>query len=481
MFGHSFNYEMEKLCRVYFPHEDILVINSEASEEKRTIVTRCDALANGTLVSVECSIDGKSFSAQDTVEHGGDCELRMAQLLYELLSQFTGYTPAWGILTGVRPSKLMRRLIAEGGEEYAEQKFKADFRVSESKTFLAHRVARAEDSITALSEPQSFSLYVSIPFCPTRCSYCSFVSHSIANSNAAKLLPPYVDNLCREIAMTGEIASSLGLRLESVYFGGGTPSVLEAPQLDRLLTAVDGSFDMSKVREYTVECGRPDTVTADKLGALRRHGVGRISINPQTFNQQVLDNIGRRHTAEQSVKAYRLARTFGFESINMDLIAGLPGESVESFCASIDTALALEPENITVHTLSLKRSSQLAMSDDELSDGEAVMKMLDYASAGLDGRGYLPYYMYRQSKCLGNMENVGWCLRGKECLYNVFMMEECHSVLGTGAGAVTKLRAPHGDYIERVYNYKYPYEYNSGFDTLAQRKGRINEFYSTYK
>lgn len=483
--GHAFHYEMENLCRVFFPAESIVLDYDGAGESPRTVITEYTPTEGGAKLRVACFIDDSRAQQSDTVianeaDLRDECELRMAQLLFGLLCEITGYTPAWGVLTGVRPSKLMTRLIREKGEEAAVRRFTEGLLVSDEKTALALHVSRAEQKIMALSTPKSFSLYVSIPFCPSRCSYCSFVSHSITNPNAAKLLPVYLDNLCKEIEFTGEIASSLGLRLESVYFGGGTPSVLEAPQLDRLLTAVENSFDLSAVREYTVECGRPDTVTPEKLTALLRHNVGRISINPQTFNQQVLDRIGRQHTVEKTISAYRLARSMGFGSINMDLIAGLPGESTESFCASVDTASSLMPSNITVHTLALKRSSALAADGADFSGGEAVSEMLGYSGLRLEEKGYEPYYMYRQSKCVGNMENVGWSVKGKECLYNVFMMEECHTVLAVGAGAVTKLCEPGGDYIERIFNYKYPYEYNSGLDTLLERKGRIKEFYSLY-
>lgn len=482
IFGHDFHYECENLCRVYFPNEKINIVYDESGEDSRTVVTRCTPIDGGNLISVEAEIDGVSRSAQAEVKAGENelrdkSELKTAQLIFALLSEITGYTPPWGVLTGVRPSKLMLRLIDQMGAEGARRYFTGDLLVSEEKTNLAQTVAAAEEKIIALSERNSFSLYVAIPFCPTRCSYCSFVSHSIANSNAKKLLPEYLDKLAEEVRITGEIASELGLKLESVYFGGGTPGVLEAPQLDRLLYAVENSFDLSTVREYTVEIGRPDTVTPEKLRILRLHNVGRISINPQTFNQKTLDLIGRNHKVEQAVKAYQLAKAYGFESINMDLIAGLPEETLEDFKASVDTAISLSPENITVHTLALKRSSELNASGAGVSGGNTAKQMLEYASKRLYGSKYEPYYMYRQSKCVGNLENVGWCKSGKDCLYNVFMMEECHTVIAVGAGAVTKLCDPDSTNVERIFNFKYPYEYISGFDKITERKKGIKSFY----
>lgn len=485
IFGHDFHYECENLCRVYYPNEKIEIKYDGSDDDPLTVETRLFPEDGGARVEVITSINGSVRSAGDKVTAPEDelrdkCELRIAQLMFELLSAETGYTPPWGVLTGVRPSKLMLRLTAQLGEQGAMDYFTKGLLVSPEKAHLAATVAKAEEQIVASSRPNSFSLYVSIPFCPTRCSYCSFVSHSITNSNARKLLPEYLEKLSDELGELGGIARELGLRLESVYFGGGTPGVLEAPQLDRLLCSVESRFDLSTLREYTVEIGRPDTVTPEKLRALRIHNVGRISINPQTFNQKTLELIGRNHTVDQAVKAYQLAKSYDFDCVNMDLIAGLPGESYEDFTASVDTAVALSPENITVHTLALKRSSELNASGAGVSGGNEAKKMLDYAWKHLDGSGYSPYYMYRQSKCVGNLENVGWCRSGTQGLYNVFMMEECHTVLAAGAGGVTKLCEPGGTKVERIFNYKYPYEYISGFDKITERKNGIKSFYLSY-
>ena len=482
IFGHDFHYECESLCRVYFPNEKINIVYDEGGEDEKTVITRCCVIDGGNRLEVEAIIgeETRMLSADvfaDESELSDKSELRICQLIFEALSDITGYTPPWGIQTGVRPSKLMLRLIDEMGEEEALRYFREDLLVSEEKTALAYTVAKTEEKIINLSEDNSFSLYVSIPFCPSRCSYCSFVSHSIDNANAKRILPEYLEKLAEEIELTGKLATELGLRLESIYFGGGTPGVLEAPQMDRLLGAIEKSFDLSSLREYTVEVGRPDTVTPEKLRILKLHNVGRISINPQTFNQSTLEEIGRNHSVEQSVKAYQLAKAYGFESINMDLIAGLPGESFEDFRSSVDTAISLSPENITVHTLALKRSSNLGTSGTEVSGGNTAKKMLEYASERLGKSRYAPYYMYRQSKCVGNLENVGWCKEGKDCLYNVFMMEECHTVLAVGAGAVTKLCEPGTTNVERIFNYKYPYEYISGFDKIIERKNGIKSFY----
>ena len=476
--GHAFHYEMENLCRIFYPNDKIEKVYEQAETacDERTVET----FMNKTQVSVLCRIDGASACRKAQREQGGDDELLMAQLLFACLVEITGYRPSWGIVTGVRPSKLMIKLENEYGKQGARDYFSNQLLVNDEKTNLTCSVAEAESKIISLSKPESYSLYVSIPFCPSRCSYCSFVSHSISNANAKRLVPQYLEKLLEELEITGAIASELGLKLESIYFGGGTPSVLEASQLDALLTQIENHFDLSHLREYTVECGRPDTVTVQKLRTLKNHNVGRISINPQTFSQQVLDVIGRNHSVEQAVSAYKLARSLGFESINMDLIAGLESDTYEGFCESVDTAVTLAPDNITIHSLALKRSSQMVADGAQVADGNEAAKMLAYAQQRLTGAKYEPYYMYRQSKCVGNLENVGWAKQGKECLYNVFMMEECHTVLAVGAGAVTRLKQPEGDYIERIFNFKYPYEYISRFDELVQRKSRINSFYSSY-
>lgn len=267
-----------------------------------------------------------------------------------------------------------------------------------------------------------------------------------------------------------------------MYFGGGTPTTLSAEQLGILLSAVEQAFDLSAVREYTVEAGRPDTVTREKLVALKNGGVTRVSINPQTFNDAVLREIGRNHTSALTESAYFAARDAGFGNINMDFIAGLPTDTPDSFAASMDRALALAPENITVHTLSLKRASRLGTQNAQVerAAGLAADEMLGYAYRNLTANAYHPYYMYRQSKTLGNLENTGYAKAGFECIYNIFMMEECHTVFAVGAGAVTKLKSPHGREIERIFNYKYPYEYISGFEEILARKEKILPFYEKY-
>lgn len=468
--NHNFWFELENLARLFFPNEKITVYREFDSVEPPFIFTE---VSDKVFVSAEVNEYKKSLSAEKTEDN----ELTAAQLLYKILCDYAKLSQPWGVLTGVRPVKLFRRLEQELGEEGARQKFLNEFYVSPEKLKLAELTEKNEKKILDLSKPESFSLYVGIPFCPSRCSYCSFVMSSV--ERAKKLIEPYTRLLCEEIKTTAQIASDLGLRLETVYFGGGTPTTLNAEQLDKVIKTVRKSFDMSKCREFTVEAGRPDTIDSERLFALKENKVDRISINPQTINDNVLREIGRKHTSEQFFKAFELARKCGFDNINTDLIAGLPTDTPESFKNSLDSIRALSPECITVHTLCMKRASTLTNMGVTLNrdDAEAARKMLEYTQTTLTADQYIPYYMYRQSRMVGNLENVGWSKAGFESLYNVYVMDETHTILACGSGGVTKLKNVKDDYLERIFNFKYPYEYVDRFDELIERKSAIMRFY----
>lgn len=473
--NHSFHYELENLTRAFFPNEKIAVIQSNAvpeSLETPYILTVC------TEDKMSVSLSFSDFSETLCSEVGTeDDELTIATLLYNLLSKLTGISLSWGLLTGVRPIKLYRRLCEQTGESEAETYFRSKLLVSEEKTNLAKVTCVNEQKILNLSQRDSFSLYISIPFCPTRCSYCSFVSQSV--EKAKHLIDPYVELLCKEIEITGKIARELNLRLETVYMGGGTPTTLEPHHLSRILTAVRENFDMSACREFTVEAGRPDTITEAKLRALIEGGCDRLSVNPQTLSDEILQNIGRRHTVEDFYRSFELARKVGFKHINTDLIAGLPGDTPENFKKTMEGICALSPESVTVHTLSMKRSSKLTEENMQImrEDTQAVSQMLHTAYSSLEKAGLAPYYLYRQSRMVGNMENTGWSKPGFEGLYNVYIMDETHTILACGAGAVTKLRDPDSQSIERIFNFKYPYEYNARQEELISRKDAIAPFY----
>nr|WP_270204137.1 coproporphyrinogen dehydrogenase HemZ [Ruminococcus bromii] len=471
--NHNFHFELENLTRLFFPNEKITVIRDFSEPQPPYIYTE---VSDKITISVNIGSFNKSETAVKKLTDD-DNELVSAQLLYKLLCDFTGLTQPWGILTGVRPVKLLRRLAEESNEEQAVKKFENDFFVSNEKIALSRETEHNERKILELSKPESFSLYVGIPFCPSRCSYCSFVMASI--ERAEKLIEPYTKLLCEEIKRTAEIANKLGLRLETVYFGGGTPTTLSAEQLDTVLGTVNKSFDMSTCREFTVEAGRPDTIDIAKLFALKENKVDRISINPQTVNDEVLKTIGRKHTAQQFFDAFELARKCGFDNINTDLIAGLPTDTPESFKNSLDSIVRLNAECITVHTLCMKRASRLTTEGVtlDLQQARDAREMLAYTQNILGQNEYIPYYMYRQSRMVGNLENVGWSKKGFESLYNVYVMDETHTILACGSGGVTKLKRNNPDYLERIFNFKYPYEYIDRFDELIQRKSGIMQFY----
>lgn len=471
--NHNFHFELENLTRLFFPNEKITVIRDFSEPQPPYIYTE---VSDKITISVNIGSFNKSETAVKKLTDD-DNELVSAQLLYKLLCDFTGLTQPWGILTGVRPVKLLRRLAEESNEEQAVKKFEKDFFVSNEKIALSRETEHNERKILELSKPESFSLYVGIPFCPSRCSYCSFVMASI--ERAEKLIEPYTKLLCEEIKQTAEIANKLGLRLETVYFGGGTPTTLSAEQLDTVLGTVNKSFDMSTCREFTVEAGRPDTIDIAKLFALKENKVDRISINPQTVNDEVLKTIGRKHTAQQFFDAFELARKCGFDNINTDLIAGLPTDTPESFKNSLDSIVRLNAECITVHTLCMKRASRLTTEGVtlDLQQARDAREMLAYTQNILVQNEYIPYYMYRQSRMVGNLENVGWSKKGFESLYNVYVMDETHTILACGSGGVTKLKRNNPDYLERIFNFKYPYEYIDRFDELIQRKSGIMQFY----
>lgn len=479
--GYSYMCELERLSRLFFPDEQIRTITGEDTRDCLHADIAVDE-SGAAAVLTDGSDEFTHSIAFTEAELGDDVlkELAIARALYIPLCSMTGYTPPWGMLTGVRPVKLMRMLAEKSGAESAKKAFAEVYGCSDSKIKLCEDTMRGEQPILKASRPESFSLYISIPFCTTRCSYCSFVSQSV--EKAAYLIDDYVEALIREIEATARTASELGLRLETVYMGGGTPTTLEPHQLARILGAVNSRFDMSGVREFTVEAGRPDTVTREKLEEIKKAGVQRISINPQTLDDNVLHAIGRRHTVAQVYDAMDIARSVGFKAINMDLIAGLTNDTPEGFSKTLDGIFSLAPENITVHTLSMKRASNLVIGGEKVtSDRLTAEKMLSECAARLPAEGYHPYYLYRQTRMLGNLENVGWSTEGCDGLYNVYIMDETHTILAVGAGAVSKLRQPGVNNIERIYNFKFPYEYLSRFDTMLERKRGVIDFYEKFR
>ena len=471
--SHPFRYEMEALCRMFLHGRELKITEeAEIPPKEDYIYTALE----GDEITVKAKIDGKYAEAKRTAEneHARNMELAVFGVLTEILS----IRPKWGVLTGIRPVKLAMQMHDEGlSEGEIRKKLKEERLVSDEKLDLLLTTMEHELEIRASSRPNSVSLYISIPFCPSRCSYCTFTSHSV--EKAAKLIPQYVELLCGELKDIAVLIDEIGLHLETVYMGGGTPTVLTAKQLDRVLSTVNESFDMTGVRELTVEAGRPDTITAEKLAVLKKNGVGRISINPQTIDDEVLAAIGRKHTAEDIKTAFAMAKTFDFDSINMDLISGLPGDNMEKFRKTIAEVIAMNPDNITLHTLTVKHGANLAPMAQSVFAATADA-MNEYAYGEFAKAGYFPYYLYRQKGTVDNLENVGFCKPGKEGIYNIFIMDETHTILSAGAGGVTKLKAPYDKKIERIFNFKYPYEYIERFELMNERKEQVRNFYEKY-
>ena len=412
-----------------------------------------------------------SVTGLETLDYKRTITELVKTTVYDAVVPFLPQAPVWGSLTGVRPAKLARGMIERGmtrGEAAVE--LREHFHVSPERTALTIRAAATAMEMDKTIGENDISLYVGIPFCPSRCYYCSFVSATTAQSG--KLIEPYLDTLCREIEETAALVRAAGKQVQSVYIGGGTPTTLDEHQLARLLSALENHFDFSHLREYTVEAGRPDTITPEKLRVLKSAGVGRVSINPQSMNDAVLAAIGRKHGSADVLRAFDEARQAGFDEINMDLIAGLTGDTAETFAQTVDTLLNLSPENITVHTLAIKRGADLTDKAAAAAQRETVSQMLDGAAYALQNAGYGPYYLYRQKFMAGGFENVGWCKPGYTGLYNIYMMEELHSILSLGGGGMNKINLPE-EKLARYHNPKYPQDYIQRIDTILRQKDEI--------
>ena len=481
--GHDCRYAAEQSLLMLFPGEKPEYPEGSPSGERCELrvsrgakYTVCTALLLRSGAAFRGRAQAKNPDPADEYALRG-CENRLVKLAFYRAALASGLPkPEWGSLSGVRPAKLMDAYLREGlSPRAAKGRFMREYFVSGPRAGLCLDAALAAQEAARSLDERDVCLYVGIPFCPTRCAYCSFVSQSVEKS--MKLMEPFLDALLLDIRATAAETRLAGLRPVALYMGGGTPTTLSAAQLDRLCAALEREFDLSALREYTVEAGRPDTITAEKLRVLRAHGVGRVSVNPQTMSDSVLEAIGRRHTAQDIVDALALVRKCGGLEVNMDLIAGLPTDTPEGFSRTLDEVLALAPENITVHTLSLKRGSGLTLAGRGLPEADEVRAMLDEAMARLRGSGYEPYYLYRQKNMAGGFENVGWALPGTENLYNICIMEELCSIIAMGAGGSTKLISADGRQIKRFIAPKYPQEYINAAPGFAAGKERIGEFY----
>ena len=481
--GHDCRYAAEQSLLMLFPGEKPEYPEGSPSGERCEL--RVSRGAKYTVCTALLVRSGAAFRGRAQAENPDPadeyalrgCENRLVKLAFYRAALASGLPkPEWGSLSGVRPAKLMDAYLREGlSPRAAKGRFMREYFVSGSRAQLCLDAALAAQEAARSLDERDVCLYVGIPFCPTRCAYCSFVSQSVEKS--MKLMEPFLDALLLDIRATAAETRRAGLRPVALYMGGGTPTTLSAAQLDSLCAALEREFDLSALREYTVEAGRPDTITAEKLRVLRAHGVGRVSVNPQTMSDSVLEAIGRRHTAQDIVDALALVRECGGFEVNMDLIAGLPTDTAGGFSRTLDAVLSLAPENVTVHTLSLKRGSGLTLAGRPLPEAGEVRAMLDEAMERLAGSGYAPYYLYRQKNMAGGFENVGWTKPGSENLYNICIMEELCSILAMGAGGSTKLVADGGKRIKRFIAPKYPQEYINAAPGFAAGKERIGEFY----
>ncbi|MGN0984490.1 MAG: coproporphyrinogen dehydrogenase HemZ, partial [Gemmiger sp.] len=410
--GAAAGYEAEHTIRLFFPdaqRADGFPLQGNA------VAAHAGACTQAVLLRLNGRILWRTAAAPQAP---ADAEYSLCTLLYEMLTQETAIQPPWGMMTGVRPVRIIHDLRAAGASEAEiEERFLGHFRCSPEKFGLARRIADLQRPVLLAAKPMDCSVYAGIPFCPTRCSYCSFVSRTVGDKATQALVQPYVDRLCRELTAIRQTADRCGLRIRTLYIGGGTPTSLSEAQLRQLMAHIADTFALSSLEEYTVEAGRPDCTDAEKLRIIRQYGATRISINPQTFSDAVLRGIGRRHTAQDILDCFAAARAAGHDNINMDLIAGLPGDDVEGFQRSLQTAISLQPENITVHTLTLKRASNLVV-EHRAAAYDDVAAMLAQSHL-LEEAGYRPYYLYRQKGTLQNLENIGWAKPGRECLYNI--------------------------------------------------------------
>lgn len=386
-------------------------------------------------------------------------------------------TIPWGTLVGIRPVKRVVRMLKSSMDEFEVRKIlKEEYEVSDKKTELALSIAKTELDVISTLPKNAICLYIHIPFCPSRCAYCSFASLPVSEMH--QFIEPYLYALFEELDTIKKIVDDLNFSIVSVYIGGGTPTSILSIELDNLLNKIEKTFDLSACHEFTIEAGRPDTITKSKLEVMKKHNINRISINPQSMNDKTLSVIGRKHSVEQIYEAYSLAKEMGIKIINMDIIAGLPQETVEEFSNTVDKVLELEPENITVHTMSIKRAARINQTGDfdTLPHYELVDKMVDYAHEKLKESGYMPYYLYRQKNILGDLENTGFYKGNTQGLYNICMMEEVKTVISAGVGAVTKLVKP--EKIERIFNVKDVREYLNRAEEMRNRKSYIYEFYN---
>ena len=453
-------HQYEELIKVFLKPEEFIVVLEKADVNCSNTVNFEESLKyDGTDQTLELTFEGDKDQVKKEI--------------YLFLKEKTGKMPPWGIITGIRPVKLFGEIVDKVGIEMAVSEFLDKYCVSKEKTELVASIYQYQQSEIGKNERNAVGIYIGIPFCPTRCLYCSFTSNQVEDGEMVR----YVEALIHEIKMSAKYMKKHNIYAETIYIGGGTPTTLSEGLLEQLLKVVNEELVTDQLREFTVEAGRPDTITEGKLRVIKEAGAERISINPQTMKDETLRIIGRNHTSENILNAFDVAKKVGTSSVNCDLIAGLPEESLEDFKYSLNKMLELEPENITVHTLAVKRSSRLKDADKDYhyKHGEIAAAMLNYSYERLDEKGYKPYYLYRQKHMAGAGENVGFCLPGHEGIYNARIMDEHQSILAFGAGGISKVYYPEEDRLERVPNVSNYSIYIERVDEMIERK-RLNFF-----
>ena len=490
--GNINRYYVQSLCMAFFPGATFgeNEIPSEGIPEVNVTIYN-ESSGKHVTAFVQIKLNDKTSEASETISREEKTSiathesLAVGRALFAAGKSLLGHTPPWGILTGIRPAKIAGSILAEGnGIMKTRRILRDEFFLNPQKASLATSVASNEKKILKRTKGKFCSLYISIPFCPSRCAYCSFVSSTTPRLLA--LIDEYIDKLLVDLDETFAVIKKLGFSVATIYIGGGTPTTLSTEQLSRIFKKIKSRIDISSLYEYTLEAGRPDTITADKLSTAKKYGVTRVSVNPQTLNNELLSDIGRKHTVEQFYQAYDMAKKSGIRDINVDLIAGLPGDDFNNFSKTMDKIIELGPSNITVHSFSVKKAADVLRKNENAysSGSNDAEKCVSYSQIKAKFAGYKPYYMYRQKNTVGNLENVGFSLEGHEGLYNIFMMEETQTIFAVGAGAVTKLVRQNPDNandvkIERVFNAKYPYEYLNPDNSKSKKSftETVLEFY----
>lgn len=485
--GHDFKYEVEDIIKLFYNDEEVVLVENSPPVDYRGIFvfSGIKPADSGLLLATRLDSNGMEQyngsvvvgllpeETKKSVDYEGRKQLKrdVKRQVYMALSKFTGKEMPWGILTGIRPAKIVHELLENRfNEAEIKRKLTHYYKVSEQKVNLVCDVAVTEREILDMSKPDMISLYIGIPFCRTRCLYCSFTSNPVAQY--AHMVKEYLKSLKNEITGVADIIKNHAYKIQSIYIGGGTPTSLNSEDLGDLLEYIEQSFDLSCLQEYTLEGGRPDSLDGEKLETVKKSRADRISINPQTMNDDTLRLIGRSHTAEETVDAFRLARQIGFDNINMDIIVGLPGEDINKFEETLKRIKELGPDSLTVHTLAIKRASRLNEEKKKYriaSEVEAAM-MIDTAAAYAYSMGLHPYYLYRQKNIVGNLENVGYCRPGTESIYNIQIMEEKQTIIALGAGGITKAVFRDENRIERAFNVKSVEEYVRRVDEMIERK-----------